>query len=108
MEFRIDGELVYFECERCNEKCVTFEAKFRTWGNQRCFCAFCGAGYVLYSASDENRWVERITMGGMYLPPLEWNEIFGEGQLSGQRNETCRRQHYRTFWRRLGDFIHNR
>lgn len=107
MEYRIDGELVYFECERCNEQCVTFEAKFRTWGNQRAFCGFCGACYVLYSAPDGCRWLERITIGKMYMPPLEWNEIAGHSMEWGRQCEVERRRR-RPFWQRLGDFIHNR
>lgn len=100
------GVHVYFECERCQSTCVT-EDRFGEW-SARAFCGNCGACYALYMDVDGKKTLTRITMGEMYMPPLQWNEIFGDGQCSGQRAEAFRRQHYRTFWQRLGDFIHNR
>lgn len=97
---------VFFECEQCQSTCIG-EDRFGE-GCARVFCSNCGACYALYMDVEGNKTVRRIEMGEMYLPPLEWNVIFGNGQRSGQRAETFRRQHYRTFWQRLRDFILNR
>lgn len=111
MECRIDneGELIYFECERCNQRCVGVRADIDIFG--RIFCGNCGACYTVDFVSETTGlqlYARRIWFSQMYLPPLECLKIFGDGQLSGQRAETFRRQNYRTFWQRLADFIRNR
>lgn len=109
MECRIKGELLYFECERCNQRCVGVRADLDIWGHV--FCGNCGACYTVDFVSGTTGlqlFARRIWFSHMYLPPLEWNEIYINGLNMGVDSEIKRRIRYRTFWRRLTDFIHNR
>jgi hypothetical protein len=108
MECKADGELLYFECERCGTACIGIRADLDPGG--RVFCGSCGACYCIDFVSAGitglKLYARRIWFSHMYLPPLEWNEIFGQGQDSGRRNEIWRR-HLRSIWQRFKDFIHN-
>lgn len=105
MEYTVDGELVYFNCERCGERSVTIR---RSQCSDRTFCDNCGTCYslLLIDAAGSFRLVS-TEMEEMYLPPTQWIRLHNSGAAVGERWETGRRR-ARSFRQRLGDFIHNR
>lgn len=96
-----------FECERCKGPVYIEDIEEEQVRYGRTFCGNCGALYGRFYNPDKGLWFLRIRMGTMYLPPLEWTDLYLDGHINGENSEIWRRQH-RTFWNRVGDFIHNR